>query len=126
MPVSLCRFLSRFLLVLMVLAWVAPTALQAGQAPMAAGWMEVCTPNGIERHALPGQEGEADWPFWASDHCPLCLVQGGVPPAALPDFPSPFMAGRDVPATWLDAARPGDHAHALFDSRAPPAFSAFV
>lgn len=126
MPAHLCRSLSRFLLVLMVLAWLTPSALQAAQSPMAVGWMEVCTPNGIERHALPAQEGEADWPLQALKHCPLCLIQGDVPPAALPDFPALFMAGRDVPATWLDATRPVDHAHTLFDSRAPPARAAFV
>lgn len=119
------RTLAWWLLAVMLLGALAPTVSRARAAlqdPRGVSWMEVCTPQGMQRVAAQ-DERHTPPATVVVDHCPLCVLSGdrlapptrpfvwlGLPqgPPAASFFESPL---RLTPRIWA------------VQSRAPPALS---
>lgn len=119
------RTLAWWLMAVMLLGALAPTvsrARAAAQDPRGLSWLEVCTPQGLQRVAAQ-DDGSAPPAAVMVDHCPLCVLSGDrlAPPACayvwsgLPQGPptSAFFESdlRLTPRTWA------------VQSRAPPTLS---
>lgn len=116
---ALLRRLSRFILVVMLVACVSPFGVHGGaMASQGAIWLDICTPGGIEQQQVPDRSGSNTHGVF--DHCPLCLIQSpGVPSSAmlqLPRLPAVSATLETVSAT-PSCGPPSPP----FDSRAPPA-----
>ena len=120
------RTLAWWVLAVMLLGALTPTVSRARAAMQdlrGVSWMEVCTPQGLQRVAAQ-DDGDHPPPATAVlDHCPLCVLSGdrlapptrplvwwGLPqgPPAAAFYASPLCL---TPRTWA------------VQSRAPPALS---
>lgn len=88
------RSLTRILLVVMLLAVLAPAISRALTRTRVAGdWVEICTAQGMQRvqwtsERTPAERGHTDDPLHALDHCGHCALQTDRFAPLLPSLPA--------------------------------------
>lgn len=123
MPPRTLRRYAFFALIAMMINVLAPTLSYAAAAERGEKVVEMCTSFGIQKIAVPGDDGGTSPHF---KHCPFCLGAGSVPPATvgqstplpLPPAPSSLQ--------FVPAEQPGYNpflSWAGIRKRGPPSFS---
>lgn len=114
------------MLVAVLFGSLAPAVSRALAAAEArAGWVEICTTEGVKRISTGGSEPAAPAHAALGDHCGYCRLQGDQP-LALPDPPAQPLRAGGWTQRLPSAAQQLPRAAGLWPcppSRAPPRLS---